>query len=180
MRRIFLCLMAITALHSCKDEHSSLPDGLYADIETNKGNIIVSLDFQKTPITVANFVTLAEGKNTFVSPQFKGKPFFDGLKFHRVIKDFMIQGGDPLGNGSGDTGYKFRDEITDMRIQVPEPTAASFLSRILKRLGSTAGTLFLDMSLKTEWRRLMQLYKMMIFIRLPLSAKAVLQRSSML
>jgi len=107
--------MAITALHSCKDEHSSLPDGLYADIETNKGNIIVSLDFQKTPITVANFVTLAEGKNTFVSPQFKGKPFFDGLKFHRVIKDFMIQGGDPLGNGSGDTGYKFRDEITDMR-----------------------------------------------------------------
>jgi cyclophilin family peptidyl-prolyl cis-trans isomerase len=115
MKKIFLCLLAITVLSSCKDEHSKLPDGLYAEIETNKGNIVVALDFKKAPVTVANFVSLAEGKNTFVSDQFKGKPFFDGLKFHRVIKDFMIQGGDPLGDGSGDTGYKFRDEITDER-----------------------------------------------------------------
>ena len=114
MKKICICLVALTALFSCKDTHSKLPDGLYADIETNKGIITVELDFQKTPVTVANFVSLAEGKNTFVSDRFKSKPFFDGLKFHRVIKDFMIQGGDPLGDGSGDTGYKFRDEITDM------------------------------------------------------------------
>lgn len=115
MKRIFICLLATMALYSCKDGHSKLPDGLYADIETNKGTITVQLEFQKTPVTVANFVSLAEGKNTFVSEQFKGKPFYDGLKWHRVIKDFMIQGGDPLGDGSGDTGYKFRDEITDLR-----------------------------------------------------------------
>lgn len=114
-KQIFLFLSVVILFCSCKDEHSKLPDGLYADIETSKGNIIVQLDFEKAPITVANFVSLAEGKNTFVSEQFKGKHFFDGLKFHRVIKDFMIQGGDPLGNGSGDTGYKFRDEISDLQ-----------------------------------------------------------------
>jgi peptidylprolyl isomerase len=75
---------------------------------------------------VANFVTLAEGKNQFVTEEFKGKPFFDGLKFHRVIsktngdsEDFMIQTGDPLGNGSGDAGYKCRDEITELRHNEP-------------------------------------------------------------
>lgn len=122
-KQVSLFLVLITcALFSCKEEHNNLPDGLYAEIETNKGNIIVALEYQKTPVTVANFVTLAEGKNTFVSPKFKGKPFFDGLKFHRVIskkngdaEDFMIQGGDPLGTGSGDAGYKFKDEITDLR-----------------------------------------------------------------
>jgi len=114
-RKIFLCLIAMAFMYSCKEAHSNLPDGLYADIETNKGTITVQLDFEKAPVTVANFVTLAEGKNTFVSEEFKGKHFYDGLTFHRVITDFMIQGGDPLGNGSGDTGYKFRDEITDLR-----------------------------------------------------------------
>ena len=114
-KSISLVLILATLFISCKDKHSKLPDGLYADIETNKGSIIVQLDFEKAPITVANFVSLAEGKNTFVSEEFKGKPFYDGLKFHRVIKDFMIQGGDPLGDGSGDTGYKFRDEISDLR-----------------------------------------------------------------
>ena len=111
----FICLLALTVLSSCKDKSNNLPDGLYADIETNKGNVIVQLDFEKAPITVANFVTLAEGKNNFVAPQFKGKPFYDGLKFHRVIPEFMIQGGDPLGDGTGDAGYIFRDEITDMQ-----------------------------------------------------------------
>lgn len=110
-RHFLLLLLAIATLSSCKDEHSDLPDGLYADIETNKGTITCALEFEKTPITVANFVSLAEGKNTFVSEAYKGKPFYDGLKWHRVIPQFMIQGGDPLGNGSGDTGFRFRDEI---------------------------------------------------------------------
>ena len=66
----FICLLALTILSSCKDKRNNLPDGLYADIETNKGNVIVQLDFEKAPITVANFITLAEGKNNFVAPQF--------------------------------------------------------------------------------------------------------------
>ncbi|MEW5677306.1 peptidylprolyl isomerase [Flavobacterium enshiense] len=86
-------------------------EGIFADIETNKGTITVKLEYQKTPVTVANFVSLAEGTNTAVSDIYKGKPYYDGIKFHRVIKDFMIQGGDPLGTGSGDPGYKFKDEI---------------------------------------------------------------------
>ena len=114
-KNIFLFLMATFLLTSCKDEHSELKDGLYAAIDTDKGEILVALEYQKAPITVANFVSLAEGKNTFVKEKFKGKPFFDGLKFHRVIPNFMIQGGDPEGNGSGDTGYSFKDEITDLQ-----------------------------------------------------------------
>lgn len=90
-------------------------EGIYAELETVKGKITLQLDYKKTPITVANFIALAEGTNTAVNQQYKGKPFFNGLKFHRVIQDFMIQGGDPLGNGSGDPGYKFKDEITDAK-----------------------------------------------------------------
>ncbi|WP_348824214.1 peptidylprolyl isomerase [Flavobacterium aestuarii] len=113
---LFTLLLFITSLISCKKEHANLPDGLYADIETNKGNIIVELDYKKSPVTVANFVTLAEGENEYIiNDTLKGKPFYNGLKFHRVIKDFMIQTGDPLGTGSGDTGYKFKDEFSDAR-----------------------------------------------------------------
>ena len=104
-----------TLFTSCKDKHSNLADGLYAEIETSKGTILLELDLEKAPITVANFVSLAEGNDPFVSDEFKGKPFFDGLKFHRVIPNFMIQGGDPLGNGSGDCGYKFKDELSDLK-----------------------------------------------------------------
>ncbi|WP_125719254.1 peptidylprolyl isomerase [Flavobacterium ustbae] len=115
-KSILLLLIAVSSFYSCKNDHSNLPDGLYADIETNKGHIIVELDYKKAPITVANFVTLAEGKNEFVMHQnLKNKPFFDGLKFHRVIESFMIQTGDPLGTGSGDTGYKFKDEFSDLK-----------------------------------------------------------------
>lgn len=117
MKKRFLFALAIIAsFYSCKEENNNLPDGLYAKIETNKGEIIVQLDYEKAPITVANFVTLAEGKNDFVTNEnIKNRPFYDGLKFHRVIENFMIQGGDPLGTGSGDAGYRFKDEITDLR-----------------------------------------------------------------
>lgn len=115
-KNILFALLLITALFSCDKEHNNLPDGLYAEIETNKGSIILALDYKKAPVTVANFITLTEGENQFITNDtLKGKPFYNGLKFHRVIKDFMIQGGDPLGTGSGDTGYKFKDEITDLR-----------------------------------------------------------------
>lgn len=113
---LFLLFIFIASFYSCKDEKNNLPDGLYAQIETNKGTIITQLFYDKAPITVANFVTLAEGKNEFITNEnLKSKPFFDGLKFHRVIPEFMIQTGDPLGTGSGDTGYKFKDEITELK-----------------------------------------------------------------
>jgi cyclophilin family peptidyl-prolyl cis-trans isomerase len=115
-KKIILAFAIIASLYSCKEDKNNLPDGLFAKIETNKGIIIVQLDFEKAPITVANFVTLAEGKNEFVTNEnLKNRPFYDGLKFHRVIKDFMIQTGDPLGTGSGDAGYKFKDEISNLK-----------------------------------------------------------------
>jgi peptidyl-prolyl cis-trans isomerase A (cyclophilin A) len=95
-------------------------NGIFAEFNTNKGTILVQLEYTKTPITVANFISLAEGTNTFVKADLKGKPYYNGLKFHRVIKDFMIQGGDPLGTGSGDPGYKFKDEfVPDLKHSKP-------------------------------------------------------------
>jgi len=121
MNRKFLALFLASAflLTSCKDEHSDLKDGLYAELETSKGTILLELEYKKTPITVANFVTLAEGKNPFASEECKGKNLFDDISFHRVIDKFMIQTGDPLGNGAGDAGYTFKDEITDLRHDKP-------------------------------------------------------------
>ncbi|RZJ67443.1 MAG: peptidylprolyl isomerase [Flavobacterium sp.] len=111
MKRSIFALLLALAFVSCKDENKDLADGLYAEIHTNKGDILLELEYEKAPITVANFVSLAEGKNPFVDQQFKGKPFYDGLKFHRVVSSFMIQGGDPLADGSGGPGYKFSDEF---------------------------------------------------------------------
>ena len=87
-----------------------MQDGIYAKITTEKGEILIKLTHKETPGTVGNFVSLAEGKmENSAKPQ--GKPYYDGIKFHRVIPDFMIQGGDPNGTGAGGPGYNFEDEF---------------------------------------------------------------------
>lgn len=107
---------AAKATSTAKKPAAASTDGIFAEFETSKGKITVQLEYKKTPITVANFISLAEGTNTFVTDEkLKGKPFYNGLKFHRVIPDFMIQGGDPMGNGSGGPGYAFKDEFTDAK-----------------------------------------------------------------
>lgn len=119
--RIFkvIILILVVSLYSCtEDKYKNLDDGIYADIQTSVGDILVKLEYKDVPMTVGNFVSLAEGTNTRVVDSMKGKPYYDGLKFHRVMSitngdrdDFMIQGGCPLGNGTGDPGYKFADEF---------------------------------------------------------------------
>ncbi|MFC4740916.1 peptidylprolyl isomerase [Flavobacterium ponti] len=109
MKKLVLFTLLISSLFS----FAQTEDGLYAKMKTNKGDILLKLEYQKTPITVANFVSLAEGTNPFVEDKLKGKPYYNGLKFHRVIADFMIQGGDPQGTGAGGPGYKFKDEFDE-------------------------------------------------------------------
>ena len=111
---IVIVIIGLSVLTSCtSSKYRDLGDGLFADINTSQGDVIIKLEMEKTPITVANFVSLAEGNSPFVSEEYKGRKYYDGIIFHRVIKDFMIQGGDPTGTGQGNPGYRFKDEFND-------------------------------------------------------------------
>lgn len=106
---VFVVLIMFVSCKSAK--YPNLENGLYADIQTNRGDILVKFFYDKVPMTVANFVALSEGTHPKMIDSLKGTPFYDGTKFHRVIKDFMIQGGDRTGTGAGDAGYTFADEF---------------------------------------------------------------------
>jgi peptidylprolyl isomerase len=120
VHQLLLLLTVILTATSCQDKYPDLKDGIYAEIETTKGTIVAELLYEKVPMTVGNFVALAEGKHPKVADSLKGKPFYDGLIFHRVIADFMIQGGDKMGTGAGDVGYVFPQEVSvDLKHDAP-------------------------------------------------------------
>ncbi|MFL0353773.1 peptidylprolyl isomerase [Xanthomarina sp. GH4-25] len=110
MKILFLTILL--SFTSCEQQkYPDLEDGLYAEFVTNKGVMVAKLDYKKVPVTVANFVGLVEGVHPNLPDSLKGKKYYDGTSFHRVIDKFMIQGGDPTGTGAGSPGYKFLDEF---------------------------------------------------------------------
>ncbi|MFO7718914.1 MAG: peptidylprolyl isomerase [Gillisia sp.] len=143
---LFVCAILV-GLVGCKEDYPDLEDGLYAEFNTSHGNFVAELYFKETPITVANFVSLAEGKpHSMVDSTYKGKKFYDGLTFHRIIKDFMIQGGDPTGTGSGGPGYRFPDEIVDSLTH----DSKGYLSMANAGPGTNGSQFFVTLA-PTEW-----------------------------
>jgi peptidyl-prolyl cis-trans isomerase A (cyclophilin A) len=111
---VALAAPASRAAEPSRAKEKKMADTMYATFKTSAGDLVVKLFPDKAPKTVENFVALAEGTKEWKDPrsgQNVKKPLYDGTVFHRVIPDFMIQGGDPLGNGTGGPGYKFADEI---------------------------------------------------------------------
>ncbi|WP_298520342.1 peptidylprolyl isomerase [uncultured Kordia sp.] len=108
---VFIVIMTLGFTSCTKAQKTELDDGIYAEIKTNKGVMLAKLFYQKVPVTVANFVALAEGTHPKLSEELKGKPYYNGITFHRVMDKFMIQGGDPTGTGSGNPGYRFGSEF---------------------------------------------------------------------
>lgn len=112
LRKIGLITALGLSVLSCS-KYADLEDGLYAVMNTSKGEMVLELHAEEAPITVANFVSLSEGNSKRVSDAYANKPYYNNTVFHRVIKDFMIQGGDPTGTGQGGPGYRFKDEFNE-------------------------------------------------------------------
>ena len=117
MKRLIVCgLLALAVVMAGTTRmEAKLPPGTYAHFTTSLGNFTIKLFEQEVPKTVGNFVGLADGTKEWTDPksgQKVKKPYYEGLIFHRVIDGFMIQGGDPLGVGTGGPGYKFEDEFS--------------------------------------------------------------------
>ena len=109
--KFIIFFLACSIIFACDNNNKDLDDGLYAEFNTSMGTMLIKLSYEKTPVTVANFVALAEGNHPKVDNDFKGIKYYNGIIFHRVIDNFMIQGGDPKGDGTGGPGYKFLDEF---------------------------------------------------------------------
>ena len=108
-----LILLILLSATTCKDKYPELGEGIYAELVTTKDTIVIELSYKQAPLTVSNFIGLTEGTHPMLSDSLKGKPYYNGTIFHRVINNFMIQGGDPYGTGTGSPGYKFEDEFND-------------------------------------------------------------------
>lgn len=113
--KTLVALAVVAVMASCSNSrYADLPDGVYADIKVEKGpELLVKLDIENTPMTAGNFVALAEGTMKDVDSAYVGKKYYDGLVFHRVIRDFMVQTGDPDGTGAGGPGYMFPNETRE-------------------------------------------------------------------
>ncbi len=132
---LLFCTLGVLSNTSCQEKYPELTDGVYAEFVTNKGIMVAELYYDKTPATVANFVALAEGKHPDVSADYANKPYYNGIIFHRVIDNFMIQGGDPTGTGSGSPGYSFGDEF-DPELKHDQPGILSMANSGPKTNGS--------------------------------------------